>query len=219
MINEPSIIIVLCFIIGYLFGSIQVPYFMIKILKGKDIREHGTGNAGASNVTVIAGWKYGIITAIGDILKAFIPAIVLKLMFINILTPSESNTIIVMSGCGSIIGHIFPFFMSFNGGKGIACYVGLLLAIDIYFGLISIVTIISITYITNYVSIGSIAMYVITPIIFLNSSNNFIFLQIEDSGIIFLLIIAIIGILKHVINIERIVNGTETGLSDVRNKK
>tara|TARA_B100000945_G_scaffold311333_1_gene304418 strand:+ start:869 stop:1528 length:660 start_codon:yes stop_codon:yes gene_type:complete len=214
-----SVLIIISFIVGYFAGCIQVPYFVLKAIKGQDIREHGTGNAGASNVTVLLGWKIGILTAIGDILKSFIPGFAFKLAYAGQLNETELSTLIVMSGCGAIIGHIFPFFLSFNGGKGIACYIGMLLAINFTFGLITILLLILCTYITNFVSIGSILIYIVMPALFNYSKYPFEFLQIEQSGMVFLYVIGVVGLIKHFINIERIITKKEKGLSDVRNKK
>jgi len=213
---EFSMLVVISFIVGYFAGCIQVPYFMLKAVKGVDIREHGTGNAGASNVTVLLGWKHGFLAACGDILKAFIPAVAFKLAYAQTFQEPQLNTLIIMAGSGAIVGHIFPFFMSFNGGKGIACYMGLLLAIDISFGMICIVSLILCTYITDFVAVGSILLYIIIPILFAYSSPPFDFLQTDDSGMVFLCLTGAIGIIKHFINIHRIVTKQEKGLSDVR---
>ena len=212
-------LVIISFIAGYFAGCIQVPYLMLKVVKGVDIREHGTGNAGGSNVTVLLGWKHGFLAACGDILKAFIPALAFKLTYLQTFSVAEVNALVIMAGCGAIVGHIFPFFMSFNGGKGIACYIGLLLAIDISFGMICIVLLILCTYITDFVSVGPILLYIIIPVLFKYSGPPFEFLNTDDSGMVFLCIIGVIGIIKHLINIERIITKKEKGLSDVRKNK
>ena len=198
---------VLCaLLIGYLLGCFQTSYFISKIIINKDIRNLGSGNAGASNITSEMGWKYGIFTAILDILKAYASVYIVSVVFINSFNQLD---LMVIAGSSSVIGHIFPFFMKFKGGKGIACYIGILLALDFNFGIISILAIILITIVTDYVSIGSILLYTIIPLLIYFSDNY--------STIILLcsMVLSIVGIIKHWININRIINKTEIGLRSV----
>ena len=166
----------------------------------------GSGNAGASNVTSEMGWKYGIITAVCDILKAFLPV---KLIIILLPNANQQFELMAIAGMGAILGHIYPFFINFKGGKGIASYLGMLLAIDIKIGLIAIILLCLITIITDYVAIGSIFLYLAVPIAIISSGNYSIIV------IICSLTLLIVGMIKHVINIQRIMNGKETGLRSV----
>ena len=172
----------------------------------------GSGNAGASNVTSEMGWKYGFITAVCDILKAFLPV---KLIIILLPNANQQFELMAIVGMGAILGHIYPFYINFKGGKGIASYLGMLLAIDINIGLIAIILLCLITIITDYVAIGSIFLYFAVPIVIISSGNYSIIV------ILCSLILLIVGMIKHMINIQRIMNGKETGLRSViyKNKK
>ena len=193
------------FMLGYIFGCFQTSYFLSKKFKKKDIRNMGSGNAGASNVTSEMGWKFGIITAILDILKAYIPVKLTVIIFPSI---NHQFELMVVTGMAAILGHIFPFFLKFKGGKGIASYLGMLLGINLQLGVIAIITLCLITLITDYVAIGSIFLYVIIPIIFYYNYHSMIILSCT-------LILLLVGILKHMINIKRIMNDTEVGLRSV----
>ena len=197
-------------LIGYLFGCFQTSYFVSKKFASKDIREIGSGNAGASNVTSEMGWKFGLFTGISDVLKAFIPVELILLIF-----PSSNQQVDLMAiaGMGAILGHIYPFFMNFRGGKGIACYIGMLLAIDWQIGLAAIILLILLTVITDYVSVGSILLYLTIPSLAYYTGNYSIIV------IGCTLILLIVGIIKHRINIQRIIKGTEKGLRSTLRKK
>ena len=195
--------------IGYLFGCFQTSYFISKLVSKKDIRQMGSGNAGASNVTSELGWKFGILTGIVDVLKAFLPA-----QFILYIFPvvSQPYNIIAVAGTGAVLGHIYPFFLNFRGGKGVACYIGMLLAINWQIGIAVIFGLILITIITDYISIGSISLYIIIPILaYINDANPIV---IRCAIVLFF-----VGMIKHRINFQRIIAGTETGLRSVINKK
>jgi len=195
--------------IGYIFGCFQTSFFISKIILKKDIRELGSGNAGASNVTSELGWKYGVLTGILDILKAFFPAILIVYIFPNSLFHNE---LLVIAGSCAVLGHIYPFFLGFKGGKGVASYIGLLFALNWQFGVAAIFGLIILTIITDFVFIGSILFYLIVPL--------FVFFFSDYSLIVLLctLILCLIGILKHWVNIIRFINGKETGLRSVYNK-
>ena len=169
----------------------------------------GSGNAGASNVTAELGWKYGILTGVLDVLKAFIPTQLVLHIFPNTFQPLE---IMVLAGTGAVLGHIYPFFLDFRGGKGIACYIGMLLAIDWQIGLAVIIGLILLTIITDYVSIGSISLYIIIPLlVYISGDYSVIVIRCA-------VILCIVGIIKHWINVQRLIKGEETGLRSVFNK-
>ena len=201
--------IIISLVLGYLFGCFQTSYFISKMVSKKDIREIGSGNAGASNVTSELGWKYGIITGISDVLKAFIPAQLILYIF---PTSIQQTDIMALAGTGAVLGHIYPFFLNFKGGKGVACYIGMLLAINWQIGITVIITIILLTIITDYVAIGSILLYIMIPcLIYIDGHYSIIILTCS-------LILLFVGILKHLINIKRILSGTEKGLRSVVKK-
>ena len=197
-------------LIGYLFGCFQTSYFISKKFGNKDIREMGSGNAGASNVTSEMGWKLGILCGISDVLKAYFPIQLVLLIFP--VSSYQQVELMAITGMGVILGHIYPFFMNFHGGKGIACYIGMLIAIDWKIGMVTIIMLILITIITDYISIGAILLYLIVPTLAFYSGNysNIVI------GCTFILLI--VGMIKHWINIQRIINGTEKGLRSVLRK-
>ena len=169
----------------------------------------GSGNAGASNVTSELGWKYGILTGFSDVLKAFIPIQLVLYIFPGAF---QQFNIMALAGTGAVLGHIYPFFLDFRGGKGVACYIGMLLAINWLFGFAVIIGLILITIITDYVSVGAIFLYIIIPV-FAYFSGDYSIIVIRCAGVLL-----IVGMIKHWINVQRMMNGTETGLRTVFKK-
>ena len=195
-------------LIGYLFGCFQTSFFISKMVAQKDIREIGSGNAGASNVTSELGWKYGILTGFSDVLKAYIPTQIVLYIFPGAYQPLD---LIALTGTGAVLGHIYPFFLDFRGGKGVACYIGMLLAIDWQIGIAVIIGLIIFTIITDYVAVGSIALYIIIPLLAYYSNHS-------DVVIGCAMVLLVVGMIKHWINVQRILSGSETGLRSVFKK-
>ena len=193
----------IAFTLGYMFGCFQTSYFISKKIINKDIRKMGSGNAGASNVTSEIGLKFGIITALIDIFKSYLPV---KLILIIFPSTNQQIELMVLAGTAAILGHIFPFFMNFKGGKGIASYLGMLLGIDLQLGGIIFLCLCAIIIITNYIAIGSLSLYIAIPIIVFYCHNH------SNVIIICSLVLLLVGILKHIINIKRIINGSELSL-------
>ena len=195
-------------LIGYLFGCFQTSYFISRLVLKKDIREMGSGNAGASNVTSELGWKYGFLTGVADVLKAYIPAQLVLYIFPGAL---QQYNIMALAGTGAVLGHIYPFFLDFRGGKGVACYIGMLLAINWQIGIAFIIGLILITIITDYISVGSISLYIIIPVLAYTNDANLIVIRCA-------VVLMFVGMIKHRVNIQKIINGTETGLRSVIKK-
>ena len=117
-----------------------------------------------------------------------------------------------LAGTGSVLGHIYPFFLDFRGGKGVACYIGMLLAINWQIGVAVIIGLILITIITDYVSVGSIFLYIIIPVLaYISGDYSIIVIRCA-------VVLLIVGTIKHWINVQRMMNGTETGLRIVFKK-
>lgn len=189
-------------IIGYIIGSFQTAFFMGKLTKGIDIREHGTTNAGASNVTIVMGWKCGVITAIIDILKGVVAVLLIKHLY------PGSTFLPFLAGTMAVLGHIFPVYLKFKGGKGTATIVGFVMAYDYRMGIILFLTVFLLTIITNYIALASIIMY--TTLVFISYLFGY---QME---IIYLgIVLAIISYFKHYENMIRILKGQEKGLRGV----
>lgn len=187
---------------GYIVGSFQTAFFIGKLAGNIDIREHGTSNAGASNVTIVMGLKYGVITGIIDILKGVLAVLLVKYLF------PGSSLYPFLAGTMAVLGHIFPVYLKFKGGKGTATIVGFALAFDYRVGLILTLTIVLITVITDYISLASVIMYTILPI-----SNYFLG---YGMALVYLgILLALISYIKHYDNMIRIYNGEEKGLRGV----
>ena len=145
-------------LIGYLFGLFQTGYIYGKYKK-VDIREHGSGNTGTTNTLRTLGWKAGAVTFIGDCGKAILAILVVWLLFHNSM-PEQIKVLEMTAGLGTFLGHIFPCYMKFKGGKGIACTVGVLIAFFPLMLPISLGLFFVIVGITRYVSVGSIAILI-----------------------------------------------------------
>lgn len=192
-------------LIGYFIGCFQTSYFIGKIFKKTDIRTLGNKNAGASNITIAFGWKYGLFVAITDILKPIISIFIIRLMFFKTFNESDLMFLIYLNGLFVILGHNYPFFLNFKGGKGTASLIGLLFAINIKFGLIGLLTMIIVSFATDYIVLGTISL----TLIFLFGT---IFLNFNIYCIYIALFITILGIYKHIPNIKNIINKKEPGL-------
>lgn len=200
---------------GYFMGNLMASYFVAKWVMGYDIRQHGTGNAGGSNSFMLMGWKNGLIVGVVDNLKAFIAVYIIRILYTN---HPDLPLLMIIAGSMAVIGHIFPFFMSFKGGKGVACFMGMCLGVDGMIGLYVILIIMGLTILTDYVALASIIGYIAFPLfvafwpeIFFNNPA-----QTYDPYIVSLaLIVSTIGIWKHQNNISNMINRKETGLRSV----
>ena len=193
-------------LIGYLIGCFQTSYLMGKYLKQTDIRKHGTSNAGASNAAIVFGWRFGIVIALVDIGKTILAVTIISLVF-----PGEP-ILKYIAGLSSILGHIFPFYMQFRGGKGFASYAGLVLSMNWRLGLGFIFFCIIITVVTNYVSVAALLSTGIYPL------YN-IYIKESPAIILLLIIMYFVIIYKHKENIIRLKTGQEKGLRDLLKQK
>ena len=186
-------------IISYLFGSINPAYIFGK-MKGFDIRERGTGNAGASNAKICLGWKYFVICAAFDISKASMMVLAVR----HLLEADELLQII--SGCFVIIGHCFPFYLNFKGGKGFAAYIGLILAINWkIFAAITISALI-LSLICNYIVFATLILCIFVPIVAYISKMSY-------SCIISLFLISLLVLFQHRHNFTKFFHGEEIGIN------
>lgn len=193
---------IICLLIGYFLGNINAAYIISKF-KGFDIRTMGSKNAGASNATIIMGWKIGIIVGLFDILKAFIAVSIAISLFPNL----ELAAIITGTSC--VLGHIFPLHMRFKGGKGLASYIGMILAIDWRVFIVIGLIIVFITLITNYIALATLTTVTIYPLYQLYMRGNIL-------SLIMLIIVGLIIYCKHLSNIKRILSGKEVGLRKIK---
>ena len=204
----------LCVVIGYLFGLIQTGYIYGKI-KNIDIRKHGSGNAGTTNALRTLGWKAGVITFIGDCLKCVVAVSVVQFLFIQ--NPHQCLYMMYV-GLGAVLGHNFPFYLKFKGGKGIASTAGLILATNPIMFLIVAAVFIGIVLITQYVSLASIIIMILFVIMVI-VKGQFGMLLLPNGDLyeyyVIAILLALLAIWRHRANIKRLLNGTENK-TDVR---
>ncbi len=198
-------------IIAYLIGSINFSVIISKKMAGFDVREKGSGNAGTTNMLRSVGKKGAAITLICDILKGVVA--ILIAMFIGWAFKVENQSLLVqIAGIAVVIGHTFPIFFGFKGGKGVATSLGILIMTNWQIGLICLVFGIVLIVLTRMVSLGSCTAAVLFPVLTLFISENYIVSQ--GSGyFVYSVILAIIVLFNHRSNIKRILSGTENKIS------
>ncbi len=206
-------ILPLLIIAAYLIGSIPTAVWVGKIFYGLDIREHGSKNAGATNTFRILGKKAGIPVLIIDVLKGFAA---LKLAFITSFLPDTAAFINLQLALGgaALLGHIFPVYVGFKGGKGVATLLGVGLAIHLSATLISAGVFVLILLISRYVSLSSIIAGLTFPFIII-----FIFKTTIVSLVIFSVVISVLLIITHQKNITRLINHQESKANIFRRKQ
>ncbi len=182
----------LIILISYLLGSIPFGFLLTKIILKKDIREIGSGNIGATNVLRTGNKAIGYSTLILDILKAVTPILFIKVQFPEFM---------FISSLAVFLGHVFPIWLKFNGGKGVATYVGILFCINYILGFFFIATWLVVFFISKYSSLSSLLASLIIPIyyFFIDAENYYFFI------IMFILIFY-----THRENIKRLKNNTES---------
>lgn len=211
---------VICLIIGYIFGLFQTGYLYGKV-HHVDIRKKGSGNAGTTNALRTMGWKAGFITFVGDCCKCILAVVLVRLIFAK--SHADIMPVLAMyAGMGAVLGHNYPFYMHFKGGKGIAATAGLLISTtNVWMSLICIGTFLVIVAVTRYVSLGSLTLVVIylIEIIVYGQMGGF---GVSGGPLIEMYVIAallmISAFYKHKENIKRLLNGTENKLSVGKNK-
>lgn len=209
-----------CVIIGYAFGLIQTGYIYGKI-HNVDIRKQGSGNAGTTNALRTMGWKAGIVTLLGDCFKCVFAVVMVHLIY----GKSHADILPVLSmyaGMGAVLGHNYPFYLNFKGGKGIAATAGLILSTtNVWMVLICLGTFLLIVGVTRYVSLGSLAVatiYMIEVIVYGHMGGY----AVSQAGLYEMYVIAVLLMIsafyKHKANIGRLLSGTENKLSVGKSK-
>ena len=199
-------------IIAYAIGSINFSVLISRKMAGFDVREKGSGNAGTTNMLRSVGKKAAIITLLCDILKGIV-AIGIALIVGNIVKNVDKAVLVQIAGILVVVGHTFPIFFEFKGGKGVATSLGVIMMINWKIGLICLVFALAIMAFSKMVSMGSVGAAILFPVLTLFIDTNFI---VEASGMkyfIFSVILAAIVIFNHRANIQRIASGTENKLS------
>ena len=198
-------------IIAYLIGSVNFSVILSKKMAGFDVREKGSGNAGTTNMLRSVGKKAAALTLVCDVLKGVVA--ILIAMFIGWAFKVENQSLLVqIAGIAVVLGHTFPIFFGFKGGKGVATSLGILIMSNWQIGLICLVFGILLIALTRMVSLGSCAAAVLFPVLTLFITDNYIVSQ--GSGyLIYSIILAIIVLFNHRSNIKRIMAGNENRIS------
>ncbi len=202
-------------IVAYLLGSISFSVIISKKMAGFDVREKGSGNAGSTNVLRTVGKKAAIITLICDVLKGVI-AILIAFLVGKMVSGLDNALLIQLAGVFVILGHTFPVFFRFRGGKGVATALGVLLMTNCQVGLICLVFALILIALTRMVSVGSIAAAILFPVLVLFIDQNYI---VSTSGwdnwsyFIYSVIVALLVIFNHRENLKRLFSGTESTIS------
>ena len=199
-------------VIAYAIGSINFSVLISKKIAGFDVREKGSGNAGSTNVLRAVGVKAAVITLICDILKGIV-AILIAVLIGNIVGNTDRALLVQIAGILVVIGHTFPVFFQFKGGKGVATSLGVLLITNWKIGLICLIFALVIIIITKMVSMGSMGAAILFPVLTIFIGDSFIVPATGFKYLIFSIILAVFVIFNHRENIKRIMNGTENKLS------
>lgn len=221
---QASLIIkyILIAVIAYLLGSLNFSIILSEVVKKKDIRDSGSGNAGATNMLRTYGKKAAVGTMIGDILKVALGIIIafaildvpMKYIFSNPADAAEIQRVMLykeFAGLFCVLGHIFPLYFKFKGGKGVAACTGMVIIVDWRIALILFVIFIGVIFISKWISLGSIVIALLYPVLIFAFYKNFILAAVA-------MLFTAIVIVAHRENIKRLAKGTENKIS-FKNKK
>ena len=198
-------------VIAYAIGSISFSVIFSKKFGGFDVRQKGSGNAGSTNVLRTVGKKAAILTLICDILKGVVAILIALLIGIIVKDVDKKALLVQIAAIAVVIGHTFPIFFGFKGGKGVATSLGILLMINWQIGLICLVFALLIMILTRMVSAGSVLAAILFPVLTLFIGKEYFI--VPGNYLIFSIIMALIVMFNHRSNIKRILNGTENKIS------
>lgn len=189
----------ICTLLGYFIGTVNPAYLLGKV-KGFDIRQKGSGNAGASNALILFGKMIGVVCALLDIAKAYFAILLTTKLFPNF------SLAFAVTGVACVLGHIFPFYMHFKGGKGLACLGGMILFFDWRVFLIMLILAVVLALVTDYICFVPISASAAFPFVYGFATKHL-------AGLLVLLISTVVIFLRHLENLKRIRTGTEMHLS------
>lgn len=202
---------IICLLIGHVFGLFQTAYFYGKA-HGIDIRQYGSGNSGTTNALRVLGTKAGLIVLAGDCLKCILAVVVTRMLF-GASHPDIIYLLCLYTGAGAILGHNYPFYMGFRGGKGIAATAGLILSFHPYFIIMGVVVFFGIFLTTHLVSLGSLLVYLGFVIEMVICGQSGVFAGMSQAQLIEMYVIsfllAALAYWKHRENILRLMHGNE----------
>jgi glycerol-3-phosphate acyltransferase PlsY len=212
-------------VLSYLAGSIPNSIIISKLVKGIDIREHGSGNAGGTNVFRVLGWKWGVLVIILDALKGALAVIIIARLYLDSfpftnVTPFDDFTLVqIICGISAVIGHIWTVFAGFRGGKGIATALGFLITLITVDMLLALVVFTLTVTISRYISLGSILAAVSIPLILIIRENIFgVDIPGYNTLLPFIIALVLLVIYTHRKNIDRLLKGSESKISFVKKK-
>ena len=197
-------------IIAYLIGSVNFSVILSKKMAGFDVRERGSGNAGTTNMLRSVGKGAAVLTLICDILKGVI-CIGIAILLGKIFNAGNKALLVQIAGLLVVIGHTFPIFFGFKGGKGVATSLGVLLMSNWKIGLICLVFALILMILTRMVSLGSISAAILFPVLTLFINTNYI-VQEGSTYLIYSILLAILVVFNHRENVKKLLNGTENRL-------
>jgi len=210
MINIATVII-----LSYLAGSVPTSIIVCKAVKGIDIRKHGSGNPGATNVFRVMGWKAGILVVSIDIFKGFAATEWISGLNFSGGVPESNMLVPILAGAAAVIGHCFTIFAGFKGGKGIATSAGMLISLFPMPLLVSVAAFTVVLLTSGYVSLSSLTAAIVFPVtmtaLYINNTDN-----IDQTALIFSFIIAVFVFYTHRSNIKRLIAGTENRFEKLR---
>ncbi len=207
--------LILILVLSYLIGSIPTSIIMGKLMKGIDVRQFGSGNAGGTNAFRVLGWKAGLFVSLFDIAKGVFATAVISQIRIDKLPFDNETLVMVLAGLCAILGHTFTIFAGFKGGKGVAAGAGMIIGLypSAFLFCLLVFTLVLVS--TGIVSISSMTAAVSLPFIML-ISNRLSGGQIDAGLIIFSFIIPLFIIYTHRTNIKRLINGEERSFDKIR---
>lgn len=199
--------LILIVILSYLAGSIPTSIILSKLLRGIDIRDYGSGNAGGTNTIRILGWKIGTAVIVVDIGKGVLAALLISRLRIDpvILSP---DLIKIIAGSSAVLGHIWTIFAGFKGGKGIATGAGMVFSLYPAAGIFCLIIFAAVLFFSRIVSLSSLTAAISFPIILL-AMNKFMEYTISKELLYFAVFIALIVVYAHRSNIKRLLKGEE----------
>ena len=201
-------------LIAYAIGSVNFSVIISKKMAGFDVREKGSGNAGTTNVLRTVGKKAAALTLICDILKGVVSILIALLIGVIAKNSANSAIIVEIAALAVVIGHTFPIFFGFRGGKGVATSLGVILLVNWKIGLICLIFALALMALTRMVSLGSISAAVLFAVLTIFVRDSYIGgIEFDFSFIIFGILLATLVIFNHRSNLKRIINGTENKLS------
>ena len=202
--------IIICLVVGYICGCFMTGYFVSKIKK-VDIRKKGSGNVGTTNSIRVFGKKIGYLIFVGDFMKAFLPVMLMKFVFFK--DDPMVSVLCLLTGLGAILGHDFPFFLKFKGGKGVATMVGAICGYDWRYFIVVAIVFFGVFEISRFVSLGSIITSVAIPVFML------IFHWGEWWEFLITVIYCLLTVWSHRSNIKRLISGTENAFPRKKKKE